>query len=578
MTRPAPVDRRGGGADGVARHGVPRAGLALLAAVVLVVSGCSSGGPKAASTTTVLSTTVPGGSTRSNPGADWQAPKCDRKVAAAPEAKPVKGSKSDFDLTSFDGTTIRIHWFPRAGSGDRRSPTVLMGPGWSLGGDTDADPDAEVGPQSVVTIGTLHAAGYNVATWDPRGFGKSTGTVTVDSASYEAKDVSALIDWISGRQGVALDAPGNPRVGMVGMSYGGGIQFVTAATDCRVDVITPTNAWNSLATSLYPAETFKAGWGELLVSIASGANLDPHITRASADASSTGELSQDDRTWFLDRGPDDVLADIGVPTLIVQGTVDNLFPLAEGVRNHVALSANGIPLAMTWYCGGHGVCNDPADPDGYVRDAVLGWLARYLDGDTRADPVPAFQTTDQHGKVHTFDAFPPPDAGTPVFAFADGGMLRLQPDGGSGPVTEVHEGDVIGSLAAKITPAKASEALDVPVTVSGGNRLLLGAPQLDLGYTCNLDAPATRPTRIFAQLVDDATGRVVGNQITPIQITCDGLLHQADVAMEDVVFAAAKGAKLTLQLVASTVAYAVPQMGGDVDFSRVELTIPTVSD
>src|SRR5690606_39799821 len=101
-------------------------------------------------------TTAPG-SAGSNPGVDWTAPKCDRKVDAPPEAKPVKGSKSDFDLTSFDGTTIRIHWFPRAGSGDRRVPTVLMGPGWGLGGGTDADPDAEVGPQSVVTIGTLHA-------------------------------------------------------------------------------------------------------------------------------------------------------------------------------------------------------------------------------------------------------------------------------------------------------------------------------------------------------------------------------------------------------------------------------------
>ncbi len=578
MTRTAHGDRLG--ADPLrGGHGwVRRVGPVVLAAVVLVVSGCSSGGSKAASTTTAPSTTAPG-SAGSNPGVDWTAPKCDRKVDAPPEAKPVKGSKSDFDLTSFDGTTIRIHWFPRAGSGDRRVPTVLMGPGWGMGGDTDADPDAKVGPQSVVTIGSLHAAGYNVATWDPRGFGESTGTVTVDSASYEAKDVSALIDWIAGRQGVELDAPGNPRVGMVGMSYGGGIQFVTAATDCRVDVITPTIAWNSLATSLYPAETFKAGWGDLLVSIASDANLDPHVTSASADASSTGVLDQDDRKWFLDRGPDDVLSKIHVPTLIVQGTVDNLFPLSEGVRNYVALSANGIPLAMTWYCGGHGACNDPPDPDGYVRDAVLGWLARYLDGDTRADPVPAFQTTDQTGKVHTFDGFPAADAGTPVFAFADRGTLRLQPEGGSGPVTEVAKGDLIGSVAAKITPAKASEALEMPVPLAGaGRRLLLGAPQLDLGYTCNLDAPATKPTRIFAQLVDDATGRVVGNQITPIEITCDGLLHRADVAMEDLAFAAGKDAKLTLQLVASTVAYAVPQMGGDVDFSRIELSIPTVAD
>lgn len=495
----------------------------------------------------------------------------------AAKATAVAGSTSDYELTSFDGTKIRIHWFPVAASGKATSPTILMGPGWSLGGDTDASRTAKLGPQSVVTIGSLNTAGYNVATWDPRGFGKSGGTVTVDSPEFEAKDASALIDWVSAQKGVQLDAPGNPRLGMVGMSYGGGIQYVTAATDCRVDVITPTIAWNSLGTSLYPAETYKAGWGQLLVSLGGGGRLDPHITSANEAATTTGSLNQADREWFLARGPDNVLADIHIPTLIVQGTVDNLFPLSEGVRNYQALSANGIPLAMTWFCGGHGVCNNKADPDSYVHDAVMNWLARYLKGDTSAPIVSGFQTTDQKGKVHTFGAFPPAPADTSVFAFADAGTLALQPEGGSGGATSAAPGDAIGTIASKITPSKAAKALEVPVTVTGTSRLLVGAPRLDLGYTCNLDAPATRPTRIFAQLVDNATGRVLGNQIVPIQITCDGLMHQTDASMEDVAFAASKGAKLTLQLVATTVAYAVPQMGGNVDFSRIELTIPTAT-
>ena len=48
---------------------------------------------------------------------------------------------------------------------------------------------------------------------------------------------------------------------MNGSSYGGGIQWITAARDARVDVITPNISWNSLITSLYKDGSLKAGWG-----------------------------------------------------------------------------------------------------------------------------------------------------------------------------------------------------------------------------------------------------------------------------------------------------------------------------
>ncbi len=67
-------------------------------------------------------------------------------------------------------------------------------------------------------------------------------------------------DWTE----VELDGTGDPAAGMVGGSYGGGIQLVTGAIDCRVDALVPVIAWNSLGTSLYKAETFKQGWASIL--------------------------------------------------------------------------------------------------------------------------------------------------------------------------------------------------------------------------------------------------------------------------------------------------------------------------
>ena len=125
-------------------------------------------------------------------------------------------------------------------------------------------------------------------TWDPRGFGQSGGQAEVDSPQFEARDVSWLISWVSTLPGVELDAPGDPRMGMVGGSYGGGIQLVTAATDCRVDAIVPTIAWHSLVTSLDKADTAKIGWSNILAGLSSTDHVDPVVHQAQAAANATG--------------------------------------------------------------------------------------------------------------------------------------------------------------------------------------------------------------------------------------------------------------------------------------------------
>ena len=182
----------------------------------------------------------------------------------------MPGSSSDYDVVSFDGTRIRVHWFPlpsRGGETGVTRPTVLKGPGWGLAGDVNTA-GSGYGLFGDLGIHALNAAGYNVLTWDPRGFGKSGGTVETDSPDFEGRDVVRLIDWVTQQPGVRLDGTGDPRLGMVGASYGGGIQLVTAAIDCRVDAIVPQIAWHSLDTSLYRTQTVKSGWGDLLYSVA----------------------------------------------------------------------------------------------------------------------------------------------------------------------------------------------------------------------------------------------------------------------------------------------------------------------
>jgi ABC-2 type transport system ATP-binding protein len=119
----------------------------------------------------------------------------------------------------------------------------------------------------------LARAGFAVLTWSARGFGQSTGQIGLDSPDYEVKDVKQLVTWLSDQPRVLLDHPGDPRVGMAGGSYGGGISLLSAAYDHRIDAIVPSITWNNLATSLFPngvegsrADTgvFKRQWAGLL--------------------------------------------------------------------------------------------------------------------------------------------------------------------------------------------------------------------------------------------------------------------------------------------------------------------------
>ena len=234
-------------------------------------------------------------------------------------------------VTSFDGTKIVYSFFPDpALTAGQTAPTVMFGAGYSSAraGSSDA------------TVTALLAAGYNVLTWDPRGFGDSGGDVELDSPAYEARDVSALIDQIAQQPEAQLDAPGDPRLGMVGASYGGGIQLTSAEIDPRIDVIAPQIAWNSLVTSLDKSNTAKGGWGSLLATLgvqgsASGGILgglqgepggtpigdmqDPRIYTALEDGLTTGEFTPTDQAFFAAASPGPLLSRIHIPVLLMQG-------------------------------------------------------------------------------------------------------------------------------------------------------------------------------------------------------------------------------------------------------------------
>jgi ABC-2 type transport system ATP-binding protein len=149
-------------------------------------------------------------------------------------------------------------YLPAGRSG--KVPAVLLAHGFG-GTKQSVRDDAE----------SLAERGYAVLTWTARGFGASGGQIHLDSPDHEVRDAARLLDWLAARPEVRTDAAGDPRVGVVGGSYGGALALLLAAQDPRVDAIVPGITWNDLARSFLPESTggapengvFKKGWAGL---------------------------------------------------------------------------------------------------------------------------------------------------------------------------------------------------------------------------------------------------------------------------------------------------------------------------
>ncbi len=478
------------------------------------------------------------------------------QAAAIPAQDNVK-------VTSFDGTQLDVNFFPATGlTVGQTAPTVLEGSGWGAPAYPQWLPT--ISSLSIGSFGfgldqlgpaTLNADGYNVVTWDARGWYASGGQVEVDSPSYEGRDVSAIIDWLATLPGVRLKGSDDPVVGMTGASYGGGIQLSTAAIDHRLDAIEPNMSWYSLVDSLYPNQVIKSGLGNLLclAGDAVGARYAPDLTQICASAVS-GNVVPAELTAGEQASPGPLIGDITTPTLLLAGTVDTLFPLNGDVDTYDALRAAGAPVKMMWYCGGHGICNLNVGPSTYVTDAELAWFNKYLKGEN-VSTGPGFEYLDQTGTWRSAPSYPVPSTGQ--VTASGSGNLGISPLSSSG---------FFG-----IAATKASNAVNIPVPAPSTSVETLSDPLLSLTYR---GIGTVQDTPIFAQLLDNATGIVLDNQTTPIPLILDGRSHTLTLPLNLVAWNLTPSSNITLQLTDSSDLFFAQHSWGLVHL-QAQLTLAT---
>nr|WP_281363275.1 CocE/NonD family hydrolase [Nocardioides perillae] len=228
---------------------------------------------------------------------------------------------------------------PATASPRRKVPMVMHSHGW--GGSRTTDPAA---------FARWLRAGYGVLSFDQRGFGASGGKAHVENPAFEGHDVRRLVALIAQQRWVRKDGPGDPRLGAIGGSYGGGYQFLGAFELLRTrgkpvfDALAPEITWHDLTESLAPQRVVRTEWALALSAAALPSQALPErVYKALVEGAVTGTWpdgsvpgTEDLDSFFEANGPKWHVARgrrLDIPVLIGQGTTDTLFPLEQAVQN-----------------------------------------------------------------------------------------------------------------------------------------------------------------------------------------------------------------------------------------------------
>jgi pimeloyl-ACP methyl ester carboxylesterase len=332
-------------------------------------------------------------------------------VLTAPAASAAAPTVTNGCLKSTPepGTTAKVDicWTmfkPAGASSSHQVPFVIHSHGW--GGSRTTDPAA---------FQKYLDAGFGVLSFDQRGFGESGGKAHVENPAFEGKDVRNLVAFIASQGWVKKDAPGDPRLGAIGGSYGGGYQFLGAFEELRVhgkpvfDALAPEITWWDLKDSLAPDEVVRTEWVSALTAASLPSDALPQEIIASVaegaargnwpDGSTPGTTDLD--RFFEKNGPRWHVSQgrrLDIPVLFGQGETDNLFPLTQGLKNwagaltdrarsrSIFVGYNGGHTLPSVFPAGVGVAGDPCSTElgsASFGDLALRFLQEKLQGKDR---------------------------------------------------------------------------------------------------------------------------------------------------------------------------------------------------
>ena len=492
------------------------------------------------------------------------------------------------------------------------------------------------------TLGPAYATrGYVFLAYSGLGFGGSRCKIELDQPIWDGEAASQMLDFLAGKRHstdgftpdyvihdqTAHDGKSytyDPRVGMIGGSYGGEIQFATASLDPRLDTIVPEITWNNLGYSLAPNNTAntrgvdnavtdpgveKFEWTSLFFTLGivdgfsqpgpfdtthlgSCENFDDAVCPAKEQMDLRGFPNATTQHLALGASVTRYMAKVDIPTFLAQGEDDTLFNLHEATATYDALRAQGTPVKMLWKSDGHsgsptGSSEDnAANPEAaYASRAYLEWFDYYLRG--LGDP-PALDFSFFRDFVNYPKGGDAAPAVTTVPAYPAAADARWYLSGSSDLVSTAGAVKA-GTSQFAVAPQgptsyseTSAEEPGLPPTDAPGTFAAFSTPALSQdtdvvglpSVTVHLDAPTFAATQgadpggrlvLFAKLYDvaaDGTVTLPDRLVSPVRIS--DVTKPVTIALPGIVHRFAKNHTIALVLAASDAAYRNNTLAGPV--------------
>ena len=137
------------------------------------------------------------------------------------------------DITAIDGIVLKsIVFNPKPASGITNNPLVIFISSWGLNKW-----------EYIVPANEYADKGYTVVSYTARGFWKSGGEIAMGGI-LDQQDITTVITWA-----LANTNADPARIGLSGISYGGGLSLLGAAMDSRVKSAVSMSCWVDIGES-----------------------------------------------------------------------------------------------------------------------------------------------------------------------------------------------------------------------------------------------------------------------------------------------------------------------------------------